>query len=209
MADSEAIGFSKLLDWLEGRLSNEEARDVATSLEHADETAQQDLAWLRAFQRASQSVTLASPPRRVREALMHRFAEYRGARQPPGLFRRLLAELTFDSRARWAAAGVRSAASEGQHRQLVYATELAEIALNILPHEDDPRLDVTGQIFPSPDVTLAGLSVQLLQGETQVDLTAPDELGEFTFQAVPPGEYEIVVSAGEFEVVIPSCPLQP
>jgi hypothetical protein len=35
-----------------------------------------------------------------------------------------------------------------------------------------------------------------------------DELGEFTFTILPTGEYSMVVSAGDFEVVIPSLPLQ-
>ena len=35
-----------------------------------------------------------------------------------------------------------------------------------------------------------------------------DELGEFTFADLPVGDYEIVVSAGQYEVVIPSLRLQ-
>ncbi len=208
MSESNSIPFAQLLDWLEGRLSDEEARSVVDRLQQANEPTRQDLAWLRAFGQASQAVTLAQPPHRLREALTRRFLERREAQQPPGLFRQLLAGLTFDSRTRLAAAGVRSASDEGRQRQLIYSSDQADIALNIAPREQDERLDLSGQLFSTSETLPGGASVQLLQDETQVGLTTVDELGEFAFQGISPGAYDMVVSVGTFEVVISPLPLQ-
>src|SRR5512134_3881534 len=115
MNDSNTLRFSELLDWLEGRLPPDQAQAVAKRLEIADAATRADLDWLRLFLQARQSVQFSSPPPSVRETLKGRFAAYAGARQPPGLFQRLLATLTFDSRAQVATAGLRSAqrADEG------------------------------------------------------------------------------------------------
>src|SRR5262245_46039673 len=107
MNDSNAPPFSELLDWLEGKLPPDQA--VAERLETADEATQADLDWLRLFLQARQSVQFAAPPSRVRETLRERFAAYAEARKPPGLFQRLFATLTFDSRAQAATTGLRSA----------------------------------------------------------------------------------------------------
>ena len=209
MNESNAPRFSELLDWLEGRLPPDKARDVAERLQTADAATQADLDWLRLFLEARQSVQFASPPPGVRETLKQRFAAYAEAREPPGPFQRWLATLTFDSRAQPVTAGLRSAAEEGQQRQLIYTTEAAEIALTVQSILPDKNFIVTGQIFPMGDTPTHTFSIQLLRDAWEVALAATDELGEFTFADLPAGEYDIVVSAGQYEVVIPSLHLQP
>jgi hypothetical protein len=211
MNNSNAPNFSELLDWLEGKLPPEQAQAVAERLQTADAATQDDFDWLRLFLQARRSVQFATPPPRIRETLRARFASYAGARLPPGLFQRLLATLTFDSWAQAATTGLRSAqrADEGQQRQLVYTTEAAEIALSIQPALPNKNLTVTGQIFPAGDIPAHAFSVQLLRAGSEVDLTAVDDLGEFTFTDIPGGEYEMVVSAGEYEMVISPLLLQP
>jgi hypothetical protein len=205
MNESNAPRFSELLDWLEGRLPPDKARDVAERLQTADAATQTDLDWLRLFQQARQSVQFASPPPSVRETLIQRFAE---ARQPPGPFQRWLATLTFDSRAQPVTAGLRSAVEEDQRRQLIYITKAAEIALTIQSILPEKNFIVTGQIFPRRDTPTHTFSIQLLRDAEEVALSATDELGEFTFSDLPAGEYDIVVSTEQYEVVIPSLHLQ-
>lgn len=209
MNDSNLSRFSELLDWLEGRLPPDQARAVAEHLETADAAAQADLEWLRLFMQARQSVQLASPPPRVRQSLNQRFADYVQARQPPGLFQRLLATLTFDSGAQAATAGLRSVPDAGPQRQLIYATEAAEVALTIQSTLPNKNFIVTGQIFPAADIPAHAFSIQLLRDVQEVDLASADELGEFTFANLPVGDYEMVISAGQYEVVISSLRLQP
>ena len=209
MNESNTPSFSEMLDWLEGRLPIDEAKAVAERLQSADAATQADLDWLRLFLQASHAVQIASPPPGVREILKHRFAAYAEARQPPGLFQRWLATLTFDSRAQPMTAGLRSATQEGQQRQLIYNTEAAEIALNVHAIWPDKSFIVTGQIFPMVDTPTQAFSIQLLRDTAEVALAAADELGEFTFADIPAGEYDMVVSAGQYEVVISSLLLQP
>jgi hypothetical protein len=209
MNESNRPRFSELLDWLEGRLLPDDARAVAERLQDTDAATQADLDWLRLFLQARQSVQFASPPSGVRETLRERYAAYTEAREPPGPFQRWLATLTFDSRAQPVTAGLRSAAQEGQQRQLIYTTEAAEIALTVQSILPDKNFIVTGQIFPMGDNPTHTFSIQLLRDAWEVALTSTDELGEFTLADLLAGEYDIVVSAGQYEVVIPSLFLRP
>jgi hypothetical protein len=209
MNNSNAPRFSELLDWLEGRLPPDQARAVAERLETADAATQADLDWLRLFLQARQMVLFASPPPSVRETLKQRFAAYAEARQPPGLFQHWLATLTFDSHAQPVTAGLRSAAQEGQQRQLIYTTEAAEIALTVQSILPDKNFIVTGQIFPMGDTPIHTFSIQVLRDAQEVALAATDELGEFTFSDLPAGEHHMVVSAAQYEVVIPSILIRP
>ena len=209
MNKSNAPRFSELLDWLEDRLPPDKSRAVAERIQSADAATQADLDWLRLFLQARQSVQFASPPPSVRETLRRGFAAYAETREPPGPFLRWLATLTFDSRAQPVTAGLRSAAEGSQQRQLIYTTEAAEIALSVQSVLPDKNFIVTGQIFPIGDTPTHTFSIQILRDAWEVALAATDELGEFTFADVPAGEYDIVVSAGQYEVVIPSLRLHP
>ena len=208
MNESNAPTFSEMLDWLEGRLSPDEAQSVAERLQSADAPTQADLDWLRLFLQARQSVHFASPPTGVRETLKQRFVAYAEAREPPGAFQRWLATLIFDSRTQPITAGLRSAVEENQRRQLIYITKAAEIALTIQSILPDKNFIVTGQIFPRGDTPTHTFSIQLLRDAWEVALSATDELGEFTFSDLPAGEYDIVVSTEQYEVVIPSLHLR-
>jgi hypothetical protein len=202
--------FSELLDWLEGRLPPDEALAVADRLKAADAATQADLDWLRLFLEARRFLKLSSPPPSVRETLKQRFAAHAEARQqPPGLFRRWLAALTYDSRTQLVTTGLRSATDDKQQRQIIYSTEAAEIALTIHSAIPEKKFHVTGQIFPMTDAPSTEFSIQLLRDASEVALTRSDELGEFTFADLPVGKYDIVASTGQYEVVIPSIHIQP
>ena len=209
MNKSNVPRFSELLDWLEGRLPPKDARAVAERLQSADAATQADLEWLRLFLQVRQSIQFTSPPPSVRETLRQAFAGYAEAREPPGPFQRWLATLTFDSRAQPVTAGLRSAAEEGQQRQLIYTTAAAEIALTVQSILPNKNLVVTGQIFPMGDIPTQTFSIQLLRDAGEVALATTDELGEFTFAELPAGEYHMVVSTALYEIFIPSVLLQP
>ena len=55
---------------------------------------------------------------------------------------------------------------------------------------------------PTTTSELGSFSVQLLQSETELAITATDDLGGFAIEAIPPGVYEIILSSDRVEVSI-------
>ncbi len=201
MPEEREISFERLADWVDGRLSEDDARVVEERVAVADESVRAEADWLRAFARASEYAVIDAPPPEVREALIRRFEAYAEGRRSPGLLRRLVATLSFDSGLS-PALGVRSAASGEAQRQLVFTTDAAEIALNVRARPGDGGLDLDGQVFPTDDTDPASFSVQLLSGTDEVGITGADELGEFGFEGVRPETYQILVSSDAVEILI-------
>jgi hypothetical protein len=199
VAGSKKIDFSQLVDWVEGRLSAEEARAVEEEVEAADSTTLADIAWLRKFGKATEGAALESPPAEVRSALVTRFEAYAEGRRTPGFLERAVAALTFDSGLR-PAFGARSAGGQSTRRQLIYSVDAMDIAINFWPRARDKNLDIEGQILPRDDLEPESFSVQLLQDETELVMTATDELGGFAFESIMPGVYTAILSTNQIEV---------
>jgi hypothetical protein len=195
------IAFSQLVDWAEGRLSEEEARAVEERMAVADASTLADVAWLRKFVRATEDSILESPPSEVRSTLIARFKAHADGRRTPDLLKGVVATLTFDGSLR-PAVGARAAGTQGARRQLVYSADALDVALNFLPRARDKNFDLDGQVLPRNDVELGSFSVQLLQGETELGITATDDLGTFAFESIPSGVYEIILSTDQIEVSI-------
>jgi hypothetical protein len=195
------IDFSRLVDWAEGRLPEEDARAVEEQVALADAATLADVAWLRKFVRATEDSVLESPPPEVRSTLVSRFKAHAEGRRTPGLLKRVVATLTFDGGLR-PAVGARTAGTQGARRQLVYSADALDVALNFLPRARDKNFDLDGQVLPRDDVELGSFSVQLLQSGTELGLTATDDLGAFAFESIPSGVYEIVLSTDLVEVSI-------
>jgi hypothetical protein len=206
MSRPEDEEFARLMDWVEGRLSEGEARAVEEQVAAADDATRADVAWLRAFARVSEDTIIASPPARVRDALIERFDAYAEGKQHPGLLQRLVATLTFDSTLQ-PAAGLRAARTQEAQRQLVYSTDAADVAMIVRPRARDGLLDLYGQILPMDSADPGIFGVQLLGGSSEIATTATNDLGEFTFEAVPPGVYEVFAGSDRIEIRIPDVEL--
>jgi hypothetical protein len=198
-APRKRIAFSQLVDWVEGRLPQKEAQAVEEQVAVADSATLADVAWLRKFVRATEDSVLESPPPEVRSTLIARFRAHAEGRRTPGLLKRVVATLTFDGGLR-PAVGVRSAGTQGARRQLVYSVDDLDVALNFLPRARDKNFDLDGQVLPRDDVELGSFSVQLLQSESELGITATDDLGAFAFESIPSGVYEIILSTDRVEV---------
>lgn len=199
---SEEVSEDRIVDWLEGRLSEPEARKVSRRVE-ADEGLRDRARWLRVFLAAGERIELSAPPGEVRRELRRRFAALSEGRRRTDLLERMVAVLRFDGGFQAAPAGARSAAAREGHRQLVFTTDVVEIALSVLQRRGGRALDLSGQVFPiggeeaSPDFT-----VQLLDGTREVGITSTDEVGEFTIERVRPGTYSMFLTAARVEVLI-------
>jgi hypothetical protein len=206
MADSEDVQFAKLLDWVEGRLSEEEARAVERQVAAADSATREEVAWLRAFARISEDTVIASPPPQVRETLTERFEAYAQGKRRPGLLEHLVATLTFDSGLQ-PAPGLRTAGTPELQRKCTYSTDAADITISVRPRPRDGLVDIQGRIFPVNSTSPGAFGVQLLEGPSEVATTAANDLGRFTFEAVPPGVYEVLASSDRVEIRIPHLEL--
>ncbi len=195
------VNFARLVDWMEGRLPGDEARTVEETVAGADSATLADVAWLRRFLNATDEALIESPPREVRETLVEVFQAYASDRRTPGLVERVLGGLVFDSNLQ-PAAGLRAVGAQQSRRQLVYHADTFDLAVNLLARESDNSLDLDGQVLPHEGEEPEPFSVQLLRDGGEVALTIIDELGSFALQGIPPGSYEIVLSADRVEVWI-------
>ena len=190
--------FARLVDWVEGRLSEEEARSVEEWVA-ADGAMQADVAWLRAFNLVSENTVIASPPSEVRGALVEHFQEYAESKQQPDVLKRLVGRLTFDS-GRQPAHGWRVATTPELQRMFVYSTEAADIALSVLPDPHTGLLDIHGRIFPVDDVYTGPFDIQLLADASEVATTATNDLCEFIVEGLSPRVYQIIASSDQVEI---------
>lgn len=195
------VNFASLVDWMEGRLSEREARAVEEALATADEDTLADVAWLRKFFEAADNVPIESPPRRVRHALVEAFEASVRDRRRPGIVQRMLGGLAFDSNLQ-PAAGLRTVDTRWSRRQLIFHLDAFDVAINLLARGSDGDLDLDGQVLPNEGAEPDFFSAQLLHGETEQALAAVDEFGSFAIQRIPPGTYELVLSAGLTELLI-------
>ncbi len=206
MATKQSASFEQLVDWVEGRLSDQEATEV-TAMVRDDPVAQANVAWLRDFARMREGIVLQQPPLQVSKALHRQFTTGSQAKQP-GFFERLVAALTFDSGFASAVAGVRSASDGAALRQFIFEVELGEIALNVQLLAPDGPLSLTGQLYLDETRAPGSFAAQLLRDAQEVGITAPDDLGEFAFAPVHPGSYELILSADNMEIVVGPFALQ-
>ena len=199
--NSKRVDFARLVDWIEGRLPEDEARTVEEAVAGADSATLADVAWLRRFRKATDSAAIESPPGKLRDTLVETFEAQARDLQRPSLIKRVLAGLVFDSNLQ-PAAGLRAVGAQSSRRQLIYHAGAFDLAINLLARGSDNDLDLDGQVLPR-EVKEPGLfSVQLLRDGRELALTVIDDMGSFAFQGVPPGGYEIVLSAGWIEVSI-------
>ena len=144
----ERVEFGRLVDWVEDRLPEDEARAVEEQVARADSRTLADVAWLRKFVKATNNAVLESPPPEVRDTLIARFEAYANGQRTPGLLKRVLARLTFDSDLR-PAVGLRTAGAQQARRQLVYSAGAFDIALNLRSARPTRTLSSTARYYPA------------------------------------------------------------
>jgi len=199
--NNKQVNFARLVDWMEGRLPEDEARTVEEALAGANSATLADAAWLRRFFEATENVVVESPPRELRGALVGTFEPHARGRRTSGLVRRVLAGLVFDSNLQ-PAAGLRAVGAEQSRRQLIYHADTFDLAVNLLAREADNDLDLDGQVLPREGETPDIFSVQLVRDGSEMALTVVDEMGSFALQRIPPGAYELILSSEGVEISV-------
>ncbi|CAA9398272.1 MAG: hypothetical protein AVDCRST_MAG01-01-880 [uncultured Rubrobacteraceae bacterium] len=198
VSKSEDKEFARLVDWVEGRVSEREARILEEQVA-SDATMQDNVTWLRAFALISEATVIASPPPKVRDILVDRFEEYAADKRRSGWLKRVVAALSFDSDLQ-PALGLRATGASESQRQLVYSSEVADVTINLRTRPHDGLADLYGQIFPVDGTDPGAFGAQLLNGASEAATTAANELGEFSFGALPPGTYEVLACSEQAEI---------
>jgi len=194
------IPFARLADLAEGRLAAAEEGAARAHLADCAGCAEQasQLARLTTLMRSDASEDAP------RDVLLNAVGLMR-ARRPeteaaPGLLRRLVASLTFDSNTLTPAFGVRSGQT-APARQLLFSAGDFDVDLRLAAGGEG--WTVSGQVLGP----CAGGEVEVSAGP-QAARAGLNDLCEFTLPPVPEGVYTLRLRVGEVEVEIPQLSLR-
>jgi anti-sigma factor RsiW len=185
--------FEQILDWVEGRLQPADAERVAHLVE-SDSELRASADWARAFVRRSSASRLEAAPDNARAAVFKLIATRR--KPQPSAVQRMVAALLPNSRPRLAVRGSQRAAQ----RQLTFSAELADVVVNIQPHAHQKQSNIQGQVLVTGTLDANRLVVQMLRGGAEFGITMTNALGEFGFESIPPGSYELIISSDLAEI---------
>jgi len=198
------LSLGRLLDWLDGQLPAADAAATATAVENAiqrgDEDLKRTLAWVRAFLSTSQLTSLQAPSADILNNLRRMFEEGLSNPNRKLAVTRHIAVLAKAQDQHLLRVGMRSAvrADLTNNRQIIYTTELADVAVNVVRRNQD--VAIQGQIFPNSMMSSADLTVQLLNQQGNVGITNTTPQGYFIFGNLSPDIYQVIVSADQFEI---------
>jgi len=196
------IPFARLADLAEGRLAAEDERAARAHLAECAGCSEQsaELARLTTLMRADASEDAP------RDVLMEAVGLFR-ARRPesaaaPGLLRRVVAALTFDSSTLTPAFGVRSGQA-APARQLLFSAGDFDVDLRLAAGGEG--WTVSGQVLGP----CAGGEVEVAGAQGPAAARADlNDLCEFTLPPVPEGVYTLRLRVDEVEVEIPELSLR-
>ncbi|HEX8336755.1 MAG TPA: hypothetical protein VF621_08490 [Pyrinomonadaceae bacterium] len=193
------IPFARLADLAEGRLSPEEAAEERAHLAGCTACSAQaaQVGHLAALMRAD---TSEDAPAELVASVVGMFRAHRAGAEEPGLLRRLVAALTFDSSSLRPAFGVRSGQAAPARQMLFSAGEL-DVDLRLAAGGDG--WTVSGQVLGP----CKGGAVELVLGEKTAARAALNELCEFTLPSVAEGVYALRLRLDDAEVEIPDLSL--
>ncbi|MDQ6525655.1 hypothetical protein RB608_18700 [Nocardioides sp. LHD-245] len=184
--------FTELLDWIEGRLTDEAAAAVATYVDSGDPATSASVAWIRDFLAAAGSMPLSQPPPDLSARLRGVFDELHRPMRAEGWSDAWLLQ---DARSGLAAAGVRSSADGGVH--LAFDSELGRFVLDATG-AGVGEVDVQGLVMLAPGAGGVDLAF-LAHGDLRRAVrTTPD--GRFDARGVPLDVDELWLTSGATRV---------
>jgi hypothetical protein len=206
--------FETIADLVDGRLSPADTASVERHLADGCRACAGTAEWYRAFVATATADRSLEPPAWMTQRAIDLFAEAREAaaqRGMKGLFARLRASLVFDSLVGGATADAMPARGVGaESRQLLYMAPLFDVDMLVAPLEGAQRLLVTGQVLSSSGAGfegVGGLTVELERNGEVAAVAETSDFGEFAFEGVEPGLYDLRLGRGSREIVIVHAPI--
>lgn len=200
-----------LLDWIEGRLSADEADAVAMLVAQGDDQVVADVEWLHGIRQLRNEVNIDEPPSDLRGKLVAQFTQHHQKIQAtrieqdpqPGFLQKLIATLSFDSGLEPEMTGARKVGTDA-NRVMIYASDRAEVVLTI-QSDQQKELLISGQLLLTSGQSAEQHQLSLLNLDSQTgneQQTKTDSLGQFAFSSVSSAKYRLTAIVDDAEIVI-------
>lgn len=186
------VEIEQLLDMAQGRAEGAMADRIQVHLASGCARCQDNWDWIQKIVRLTATDDSVEPPRRVLDRAIRLF-EVHGPQRKPSVLERMVASLVFDSLAQAQPVGVRQA--EPAARQYVYRANDWDVDLSFEVGEEPETINITGQVLKSETAAeeVANIPVHLGQEGKILASTVTDRLGEFTFDHVASGTYDLSI----------------
>ena len=200
--------FEQLLDYCDGRITENEKRRVADHLATGCQRCAEDINWFERLRDLAAGDDRLAPPAWVLKRAIHLFQEQARPRADarPAC---LIATMIFNSQMRPAIAGARLA--ETSNQQLLYRADNYSIDAQITFTEPSSA-DLIGQVLRDGEYgfeSVAGLSITVSRDGQAVCETLTNTVGEFSLHDLAPGEYDVTVETAEGMILIQQLPVAP
>ncbi len=190
------IDFAKLVERFEGSLRPE---DVHLVDEHASKCGECSIAYRKLADLFAYTAPAESEdvPQATTARILNIYQRKPAQENEPRLERRGLASLLFDD---WQMA-VNERYSGIESRQLLFQVNEYQVDLRI--EFSGEFAMVTGQIFPA----ITNATAELIHSDRRITVGL-SELGEFVFDAVPKGRYDLRIASADSEIILDQVPIQ-
>ena len=203
----KCVGFERLIDYVDGRLSEEDQRLVSDHLEQGCKRCDADRRWYGLVASLKGVPEPVEPPAWVFRRAVRLFENKPQTESVGKRAARAIARLMFDSLSQPALAGARSGGTSSRH--LLYAVDDYSIDLRI-DGTAETGLDLIGQVLSTSESGfegVAGIAIDLArQGET-VSSTVTDEIGTFKMNRIDLGEYDLQIKARDMIIKVSDLPI--
>lgn len=203
----KCTGFELLIDFLDGRLNEEEASRVNAHLRSGCRSCQANKTWYERVREVAESDDVFRPAPWVSKRAVKILEDESERSSLAARTVEALARLVYDSLQKLSYAGTRS--MEGAERKLVYETESYSIDLQILPVSASVA-GIVGQVLRKGDDGFDSVSevfVDLKHGAKDVWSTVTNDFGEFMMNEVDFGEYELSIETVDTKLKIMCLPV--
>lgn len=193
------IALPDLYDFVCGKVGMD-----AKSSAHLEEceNCQADVSWLQWIAGFGVREKEYEPPARAKASAQKSFRL-----RTPGIrkiAREVVANLVYDTFNAPLQAGVRG--QDLPARQALYRANNVQLDLKI-ELGDEKGLIIGQLVADKPDMDITGLEIELVQKGEVIGKSRTNALGEFIFQDLPKGNYELQVVLNDTMVKLPSFPL--
>lgn len=201
-------GFNDLIDYLDGRLSGEQADQVAGHLESGCQDCSANRRWYERVRSIAAGDRTLEPPPWVLKRAIRLFDTRKGKSGVAARVGHAIASLVFDSFSRPIPEGARSV--QAANRQLLYCAGDYSIDL-VIAQSGQSGADLFGQVLRDGDFefeSVKGLPLELMAEGHRVLAVETNGLGEFSMNGLIQGEYDLKVETPEASITIQNLPLK-